>query len=176
MTANKYRNTRELVDTLIDPQIRNLVLRLESIYDEIKNKKITIYGGTTGTCDLLENSIVTDLPLTVVPSGHKHDAAQLPASVSATPNTLVRRDSSGSIYGSGSTYGNTGFKLSDGRDVSTLFSSAASADILVSHSARGSGNRLTDIWLEKFGVELRIVTTWATDCNYDRWYQCECCD
>lgn len=176
MLTNKYRNLKELIHTLIDPQIRNLILQLDSIYDSIKNKKIEAYGDVTGKCDLLENSLNTNLPLTIIPSNHTHDAAQLPASVAAIKNTLILRDNQGAIYGSGSTYGNTGFKLSNGNDVSSLFENVAAPDVVVKYTPQGSGNRLTDIWLEKYGVELRIVTTWASDCNYDRWYQCQCCD
>lgn len=141
------KNIRKMVRFLYLPKIQVLISRCRDSIQTLLKKTIRFTGGMIGEANLQDHdkSGVVLFETTVVDDGHKHTSAQINGSVKATPNSIVQRDENGQIHGSGNRYGNTGFKLANGIDVSTLFRSVDAAPFTAGTSASGSHNTASAI-------------------------------
>lgn len=168
------KNTISAIDNPSISVFKNELLKVETNY---RNKKINFIKGITGSGDLLKYGDDTDstIDITVVPSEHTHDAAQLPVSVPATPKTIALRDATGKLYSSSASTTKTGYLIADGRDLASLFKLTTSQYVNVQHSQISGGAACANAVLVKSGNNIILQTWWSAYCYYYAYCRCQCC-
>ena len=147
MSTNSSKNIRSMVLGVIVPKIVSIRENFRSFLEQLFNKKVILQKEATAefnTEDMLVSGTI-QVPVTVTDDGHSHTSSQISGSEKAEPNTIVKRDASGKIHGSGNVYKDTGFKLSDGRDVTALFYDVNQYPYTATTITNGSGNYISGI-------------------------------
>lgn len=174
MSSNKLSKLTEFNASLWLTKVINKSIDLQNRY---KLKRLVLTEGLIGSGTIVEvgkyNAV--EIQLTIDATKHIHTKEQLPVSVPATPSTIALRDSSGNIRGSGAVVGNSGYKLADGRDLTSLFKTINSTYISVEHIKTGSGNACTNAVLTLVGNKIVLTTNWAAYCSYWAYCRCQCC-
>ena len=113
----------DAIKKVIDPliiQIQSSILGIMTQY-MIDTKILTLNGSEVYSTysENKDNQIFVETKLTS--TNHLHSFNDFPSSIAATPNTIVVRDDYGNIYSGGIDIDNTGYKLSNGNDLSSIF-------------------------------------------------------
>ena len=147
MSTNSSKNIRNMVLGIIVPKIVAIKENFHSFLEQLFNKKVVLQKDVSAQFDTSEMLVsgTIQVPVTVKDDGHSHTSSQITGSVKADPDTIVKRDSSGKIHGSGNVYKDTGFKLSDGRDITELFYDAGQYPYTASTVTNGTGNYISGI-------------------------------
>lgn len=144
MSKNIDKNIKNMIRAIIIPKLASIRDNFITFRDLILRRRIVITGtqasGEFNMSDLASKQKL-DIDITILDDGHTHTNDQVEGSVQALPNTIVARDINSHIVGSGSTYGNTGFKLSNGDDVSTLFLNSEDRPLQCRTSFTGGGGQ-----------------------------------
>lgn len=147
MSKNIDKNIRRMIKAYIIPRIVSIYGNLQTYIRMLLNRRIVFKGAASGETNFIQltDSKELKIPLTIQNNSHTHTSDHIVGSVKPDPDTIVKRDSSGNIIGKGSTHGDTGFKLSNGNDVSSLFMKSDYRPITVSTVTTGSGNYTNSI-------------------------------
>lgn len=160
------KNIKEMVRFLYLPRINTILSRCKSSVKSLIDRIVRFRGQMTSYTDLSKSSKdgTVTFNTTVVNDGHTHNSSQIIGSVQAIPNTIVQRDNLGMIHGSGNRYGETGYKLSNGSDLSTLFRNINSFPFTTSTTPTGSYSGYSCI----NGVSFTINGNFNVNLQYNR--------
>ena len=168
------RNSAHELSSAAATFIRSIVLKIYAI-------KFKFIGGayTENTVSINSgNNKLVVIPLKVDPTKHLHSLnslitePMLGTNSDTIKNTAVLRSPTGDIY-------STGYKLSDGKDISTLFIKLNTTNVEVeTKNINSSGsNAIVSMTLTKNNNKLVLTNNWGWICNcgVDNVY-CQCCD
>lgn len=174
MSSSKLSKLTEFSTSLWLTSVINRSIDLQNRY---RVKQLVLTEGLIGSGTIVEVGKYSDveISLTIDTTKHVHTKEQLPVSVPAVPETIALRDSSGNVHSSGSTVGDSGYKLSDGRDLTSLFKTVNGTYISVGQVRTGSGAACTDAYLSLSGNMITLTTNWAGYCSYWAYCRCQCC-
>lgn len=144
-----------------------------------------------------DSKIIT-VPLTVDPTKHSHSIASLVSdnmyglNKTNSPNTIALRTTTNDIHANGAglrTITNpitgeisheieTGYKLSNGKDISELFirSNTSNFTIETINSNPSGNNAIVSMSLTKSGNKFILTNNWGWVCNCSYKLYCQCCD
>ena len=164
-------------------------IKFRFIGDAYSNGPISINNGTDKT---------VQMPLTVDPTKHNHTVNTLARTsmygdgTESTSNTVVLRTQSNEIYATGAGLKkvnnpesgedeytvDTGYKLSDGKDISNLFMRAGTSNFTAETiDVNASGNNaIVSMSLTKDGNKFILTNNWGWVCNCGEYLYCRCCD
>lgn len=163
MSAVSEWSIRKIIKKVVDPllvQIRSAIVGMYAT--TIDDGNIQLRGDivSTNTMSLDENTVVLDTRLNKL--NHVHTTEDIPTSVTATSNTFVMRDGNGYIYSNGDGISSTGYSTSSNDDLIDIFKSVDEPFIDIQTNIRGSGDIITQAYLEKntqTGVITLVVET-----------------
>lgn len=145
--SNTDKNIRSMVFATLIPKIVAIRESINIHAAKLLGRILNISGAATGSTELSKTDYTNtiQIPITIADDSHDHHAVDIAGSVPALPTTLVKRTATGTITGAGSSFGNTGFKVSDGRDITELFKNAALYPYTTETIVNGSGNYISGI-------------------------------
>ncbi len=160
--------------------------RIRGYFSSIFALKFQFKGAVTSERELVveENTENTTIHVEVDPTKHKHTIASLDTDSMygtnkySSPDTAVLRTSDNKIYANGTGNTNTGYVLSNGNDIATLFFPKNSSNFTVKNvdiNSSGS-NAIRSMTLTKNGSQFVLTKNWDFVCNCSHQYYCECCD
>lgn len=179
METQKFTfNFKRLIEILCDPIIVALDFLYKKFLNSYSNKTLEFTGGVTGKGTIIGDGIGQSVVIStkIDPTKHIHSENTLPASVEPIGNSLVKRDDSGAIYGSGTNTNGTGFLISDNTDLVELFKTKSESRISVETLETGIGKVCTDISLSrdlKNTNKLILNIEWSDYCKTSA--LCVCC-
>lgn len=138
---------KKVVDPLII-QIQSCILGIMTQY-MVDTKNLTLNGSEIYSTysENKNNQIVIETKLTSI--NHIHSFNDFPSSISAIPNTIVIRDDYGNIYSGGIDINNTGYKLSNGNDLNSIFKYKDENFLEIEVIQHGFGDIIENAYLEK---------------------------
>lgn len=141
----------DAIKKVIDPliiQIQSSILGIMTQY-MIDTKNLTLNGSEVYSTysENKDNQIFVETKLTS--TNHLHSFNDFPSSIAATPNTIVVRDDYGNIYSGGINIDNTGYKLSNGNDLSSIFKHKNEDFLKIEIIQHGFGDIIENAYLEK---------------------------
>lgn len=176
---------KRLIMVVIDPLLRslsNIHIEMEKTMD---NRFLYLTKDVSGGGKIIGKGIeeVVEIRTDVDPTGHVHDAEQLPVSVQPPiKNTLAKRDAGGNVFSEDTSNTDTGYKLVDGTDIISLFKTTSEPYMNISNNVSvqrdGFGYTfLSNAWIDKpNGNTLRLNATLSANCIFWDLCRCECCD
>ena len=148
--------------------------------------KFQFKGAVTSERTLVieENTESTVVNVEVDPSKHKHTVATLDTPSMYGTNkynsadTAVLRTADNKVYATGTGDTNTGYVLSNGEDIASLFIPKNDSNFTVKNvDINNSGsNAIMSMQLTKEGNQFVLTKNWDFVCNCSHQYYCECCD
>lgn len=115
----KFTNILKMV---VDPFLNALYRLTDKYRQSHRDKTLYLSGDVEAEIPLLRDDLGNEITATVkvLDHTHRHAQSQLSTSVTATPNSLACRDSTGGIVSRSNTL-DTGYILADGKDIGTIF-------------------------------------------------------
>ena len=158
-TDMEHKNLRKMIRAYMEPRIMVLRSKASSAITTLLDQVVRFIGGMSAVCNIAKSDYERNLLIETVVNNdsHVHATSQIEGSVDATPNTLVKRDSLGRIKGGGTYYGSTGFKLSNGVDISNLFRNINTYPANPVNKKSGSGNYTNSITIS-FNTSNNVLT------------------
>ena len=168
---------KETIMSIIDPLIKSLTKIEEEAETNLNVKIVQLTEGVTGSGKIIGKNLpdIVEINTVVVPTSHEHTSAQLPTSVTPVANTFVQRDNYGQIFSKGNSINDTGYKITDIGDISTLFEKPNQPYVTISEEKTGDGV-LNNAWLTVTGKTIKLHTRFSDWCTYWDHCRCECCD
>ena len=115
------KSIKNMVYTYINEKMCTILSFLNSLNIDKKSIPITLQGEINGTGTIHSVNNI-EINAHISDNNHTHENLLLTdSSVIGFPNTAVITDENGNIFSSGTIYGDTGYKLKNGLDISTLF-------------------------------------------------------
>lgn len=115
------KSIKNMVYTYINEKMHTILSFLNCLNVNTKPRLITLQGEVTGT-GTIHSANNIEINAYISDNGHTHENLILTdSSIQSFPNTAVMLDENGNIFSSGTIYGDTGYKLKNGLDISTLF-------------------------------------------------------
>lgn len=115
------KSIKNMVYTYINEKMRTILSFLNCLNVNTKPRLITLQGEVTGT-GTIHSANNIEINAYISDNSHTHENLILTnSSIQSFPNTAVITDENGNIFSSGTIYGDTGYKLKNGLDISTLF-------------------------------------------------------
>lgn len=147
MSKNIDKNIRNMIKGIIIPKIVSIYDNIQTYIRMLLDRRIIFKGDATGETNFIQltDSKSMQISLEIEDNSHTHTSEQIAGSVQPMPDTIVKRDVNGNMIGKGSVHGDTGFKLSNGSDVSSLFMKSDYRPITVTTVATGGGNYTNNI-------------------------------
>lgn len=117
------KSLRNMIRSVMLPHLLIIISKCRDKVNSLISRTIKFTGAINASANLSntndDGTVVFDT--TIANDSHHHLSESIDSEVSAVSNSLVKRDNLGRIHSVGSTYGDTGFKLANGTDVSSLF-------------------------------------------------------
>ena len=136
------KNIKNMIIDYMQPRIKAITSSIQDKVASTLSTTLTFLGGMTGSGTLSSSSDITRIATAIPDDSHTHDASTIAGSVSGVPDTIVRRDSEGCITSGGESIADTGYKLADGTDISTLFRTVQQARFTAENDTGGTGDYL----------------------------------
>lgn len=115
------KSIKNMVYTYINEKMYTVLNFINSLYIKERSTSITLQGEVTGTGTIYSANNI-EINTYISDNSHTHENLLLTdSSIQSLPNTAVMLDENGNIFSSGTIYGDTGYKLKNGLDISTLF-------------------------------------------------------
>lgn len=115
------KSIKNMVYTYINEKMRTILSFLNCLNVNTKPRLITLQGEVTGTGTIYSANNI-EINTYISDNSHTHENLLLTdSSIQSFPNTAVMLDENGNMFSSGTIYGDTGYKLKNGLDISTLF-------------------------------------------------------
>ncbi len=122
-TDIQEKSIRNMIRAVMLPHLLILISKCRDKVNSLISRTVKFTGAMNASANIsnVDEDGTVVFNTTIATDSHHHLSQSIEAEVEAISNSLVKRDSQGKIHGSGSTYGNTGFKLANGTDISSLF-------------------------------------------------------
>ena len=115
------KSIKNMVYTYINEKMYTVLNFINSLYIKENSTSITLQGEVTGTGTIYSANNI-EINAYISDNSHTHENLILTdSSIQSFPNTAVMLDENGNMFSSGTIYGDTGYKLKNGLDISTLF-------------------------------------------------------
>lgn len=115
------KSIKNMVYTYINEKMYTILNFINSLYIKENLTSITLQGEVTGTGTIYSANNI-EINAHISDNSHTHENLLLTdSSIQSFPNTAVMLDENGNMFSSGTIYGDTGYKLKNGLDISTLF-------------------------------------------------------
>lgn len=148
---------------VILPLIKSHITMLTTKLNKLRNRTINLTRDVRGSASLnsadKSTNIVT-INTTIANDNHTHSEADINASVSPVGNTIVKRDGSGNVISGGTSMTNTGYRLANGADISTLFKLPSANPWTVETRKTGtSGGVVSSVYVSGSGAHIVLGIT-----------------
>ena len=190
----RYQHIIHYIRNVAHELTTSAMMVIRGATDKVTALRMKFVGGAynEGVISLSGESKTIVVPLTVDPTKHSHTTATIlnnsmyGTNANNINNTMVLRTNDennndvNNIHANGKDATNTGYKLSDGRDISTLFQKKNNANFSiqnVNNNSPSGNNAITDMTLYKNGNTFVLARSWGwvCNCNFLPFY-CRCCD
>lgn len=183
----RYQHIIHYIRNVAHELTTSAMMVIRGATDKVTALRMKFVGGAynEGVISLSGESKTIMVPLTVDPTKHSHTTATIlnnsmyGTNANNINNTIVLRTTDNNIHANGKDANDTGYKLSDGKDISTLFQKKNDANFSIqniNNNSTSGNNAITDMTLYKNGNTFVLARSWGWVCNCTGVLYCNCCD
>lgn len=172
-----------IIDVFVSPTLKKITTAINTALTNYKTKKIVFKGGVSAEATIVSEQETAPIiiPTFVDPLMHDHTELQLPVSVQANPKTIAKRTETGKLVSSQSSMNNSGYKISDGRDVTSLFQTMSDTYLVFKFTkdnvdtTSATYGVVANAVLTKAGNTITLATTYNGYCSFGGENCYDCC-